>query len=1288
MSFEPSKQVDPFFENATPSVKVITAPDGTRQIVESRTIVQPNVVSYSGGPTLSTYGLVGQGATAYRTENQVGTSGVTFQNVVTQPAVVSTSTYGNQGFAASSSYQPVTTTRVVQGVTPVEGLYTTTTQTTQQPTVVRYETSSVQQPTTVTYTETRNVEQPVQVIQTTTRTVEQPVQVVKTVTTTTQQNPVSTGYQTSSINTYQQNTPLLQGEKYNDAGYNFYDGDVEDVHTEAPVSSGPANCGLLAGLLGLLAALGLVGLMAAIWARTGSGCFSSVALSHLIMACIAVVAAILGIYACIAARSAISKGQEVPHTLISIALLLALVFFAYFLASSVYMYMYRPFHYSDLSSQKCGGNAQWNKTFNAQRSFDSAWGEDRRILWWVALLSLVAAVGFLILAICLWSLTKFTVQTARIVLGAACLAGFLLACFGITYLLQARTLFNNNYAMRNFKFNYLTTLLVLLAIGGIILFLNAIWNIFKRRSGHFIFGTLLIIFVFIFVCFLGLMLRNFRQTQFDLLQNAGNGSCRDILSNFNSNCFSQFCPGGKYLAAGASCTKEFLAANWEGDGTLRYINPCCCNSFLSGLLCPIYYAAIMGLLFIMAVIIAIAANYYLSDTSEYLEFSDKKFGIFELLFVIGIILAIIGFGFYWGFRPSPQVCAQNPADPTINRDQFGNILSYKDPNFVPVDLNKVYNGTVPPSAYIQGAVRYTDPTVPVTLSQQTVDLGTANNLLTLNGNPAACGTANCGWRLGVLVVNGKIANQIPSNFAGTSSARSLFFNDNNSNDDFALLKGTQNDVQNAISQLRVNAIDITRPTQVYFNGQQVDLLSLNANGLQAGEVTPANLALDPNGNVFSPGLGYTVQDGGSNAPCLAANNCQSTLSCGNPNGGVSNCQAGFAFYSSNGLINVNVPLQAKNVNGNWVSYDGNSLTSSSYFVHQNTQYRLINPSINNGNLAFQIPKPLSGSVNMVLSLNDNSNQYLPYSRYVIIPADAPNPYQLEPAKLLTKSGVGCIGAADVNACFANQSTKLGTVRITAYDMEGQNKQAGIPIKLLSGIDGIRSLSTQNTDSNGVATFNNVAYDYYTVQFDGNADYLPSRALIALQDNNSANFTLNLHERGSGNTYLQQFVNNNNAADQDFNLNIASIKGAQCNVSPYNKYCGYASHVNDVENNQQGFENVRIHNFTESNYLAYLQNNVPSAASCGAYDPSQFTFYGQGLGRADARSLSFDWNNVRKAQAATSLYQTLYCFNGWGLNTIRHFQTNQDVFTSAAVCGQFWPPGSQWSLESLHAANSK
>ena len=64
--------------------------------------------------------------------------------------------------------------------------------------------------------------------------------------------------------------------------------------------------------------------------------------------------------------------------------------------------MYRPFHFGYLIHTK-GNDKDWKDTFK-NRSFNSAWSSDRKILWWSTFFGLLATVGFLISAINLWNL--------------------------------------------------------------------------------------------------------------------------------------------------------------------------------------------------------------------------------------------------------------------------------------------------------------------------------------------------------------------------------------------------------------------------------------------------------------------------------------------------------------------------------------------------------------------------------------------------------------------------------------------------------------------------------------------------------------------------------------------------------------------------------------------------------------------------------------------------------------------------------------------------------------------
>ena len=141
-----------------------------------------------------------------------------------------------------------------------------------------------------------------------------------------------------------------------------------------------------------------------------------------------------------------------------------------------------------------------------------------------------------------------------------------------------------------------------------------------------------------------------------------------------------------------------MAEKWETTKEQTFVNPSCCQTVANSVFCPIFYGSIFGLYTIIAILIAVCCDFYLSDTTEYLEFTDRKFDIWALLFFIGCIIAIIIFAIYWavcihkyglihtvnvnsgkckspifGSNVKPQVL---PTDPYIVRDLKGNIINY------------------------------------------------------------------------------------------------------------------------------------------------------------------------------------------------------------------------------------------------------------------------------------------------------------------------------------------------------------------------------------------------------------------------------------------------------------------------------------------------------------------------------------------------------------------------------------------------------------------------------------
>ena len=96
------------------------------------------------------------------------------------------------------------------------------------------------------------------------------------------------------------------------------------------------------------------------------------------------------------------------------------------------------------------------------------------------------------------------------VLGLMCFTGILLGCFAINYYRRAH-LHYEKYAFKEMSVNMLTALFILIILGIVILFLNAIFNALKRRTSHFVFAFLLIFWVFVTMCFMGLIWREMRK---------------------------------------------------------------------------------------------------------------------------------------------------------------------------------------------------------------------------------------------------------------------------------------------------------------------------------------------------------------------------------------------------------------------------------------------------------------------------------------------------------------------------------------------------------------------------------------------------------------------------------------------------------------------------------------------------------------------------------------------------------------------------------------------------------
>ena len=324
-----------------------------------------------------------------------------------------------------------------------------------------------------------------------------------------------------------------------------------------------------------------------------------------------------------------------------------------------------------------------------------------------------------------------------------------------------------------------------------------------------------------------------------------------------------------------------------------------------------------------------------------------------------------------------------------------------------------------------------------------------------------------------------------------------------------------------------------------------------------------------------------------------------------------------------------------------------------------------------------------------INLTDSADHYLPASQTYAIPNQQSNVFNAQNLILLTKDGKGCVDSPNVSQCWAGKTLKYTNVDVTVKDELDGEPVEGRSVKLYSGLSGQNYIGSQITNKYGVATFPNLAFDQYQATFEGDNKYIPASNSFPVQSEKESDTTLFLHDRNSTAAVIEEPVYNIvSGRDQDLGLKIKAHGGSECNVDPLNKWCAYAEHVNDVSQNNNGFERIRLNKFTVSHYLTYMQDAPPYSGTCAAANNSTYKYYPND--DTTLRSLKvedFNWNKVRKL--ASRDYQTLYCFTGWGLNSKKTYRkSGNGTVPSAGECSALYPTGSPYNLDKLKTENNK
>ena len=138
-------------------------------------------------------------------------------------------------------------------------------------------------------------------------------------------------------------------------------------------------------------------------------------------------------------------------------------------------------------------------------------------------------------------------------------------------------------------------------------------------------------------------------------------------------------------------------------------------------------------------------------------------------------------------------------------------------------------------------------------------------------------------------------------------ARKNFYNDSYINNDFHLIRGNDADLNNYLKQLYVTPYDLSKATTIYFKAAQLDLSTLNNNGLLKSE-TLGTGNLTQNGAKFNKSKDFHIEAYNSKDGCYQINSCISKLKCFESKTHTK-CNKGFRFFNSNGTMDLRIPLK-------------------------------------------------------------------------------------------------------------------------------------------------------------------------------------------------------------------------------------------------------------------------------------------------------------------------------------------------------------------------------------------
>ena len=145
----------------------------------------------------------------------------------------------------------------------------------------------------------------------------------------------------------------------------------------------------------------------------------------------------------------------------------------------------------------------------------------------------------------------------------------------------------------------------------VILFLalvNAVLSFLRLKVGHVAFGIIWLVVGFLMLVLMGVFCKEVMR--FTCESPIG---CKDAANLVHEDLYPRRCDP-KYLPSGQTCRKADMTNRWESSSPeLRSLNPACCNVSNDLAVWPLYCLCIFGLLMLIGIAVAVAANFSLAN---------------------------------------------------------------------------------------------------------------------------------------------------------------------------------------------------------------------------------------------------------------------------------------------------------------------------------------------------------------------------------------------------------------------------------------------------------------------------------------------------------------------------------------------------------------------------------------------------------------------------------------------------------------------------------------------------